>query len=195
MEGDTKRYVEALMAQLGEAQDLLGKKESLEREAAADVASLTQALGEENNLRISLEASVLKLEVSNHSIISNLTKDRYHALALVVVLKKEKLSLEVNDTKLLEKLETLDKDHISLERKFAILSKSSGQPQGETSKEKEVEVSNLFSDHVEEIAALKRHKLKLLEINTLQEDALNEYFRFRKDKVPCCDHEEEIAAL
>jgi hypothetical protein len=55
----------------------------------------------------------LKLEVSNHSIISNLTKDRYHALAFVVVLKKEKLSLEVNDTKLLEKLETLDKDHKS----------------------------------------------------------------------------------
>jgi hypothetical protein len=42
---------------------------------------------------------------------------------------------------------------------------------------------------------LKRHKFKLLEINTVQEDALNESFRLSKDKVPCCDHEEEIAAL
>lgn len=111
------------------------------------------------------------------------------------VLKKEKLSLEVNHTKLLEKLETLDKDHKSLESKFAILSKSSGQPQGETSKEKEVEVFNPCCDHVEEIASLKKHKLKHLEINTLQEDALTEYFRLSKEKVPCCDHEEEIAAL
>ena len=89
-------------------------------------------------MRISLEASVLNLEVSNNSIISNLTKDRDHALALVGVLKKEKLSLEVNHTKLVEKLETLDKDHKSLESNFAILSKSSGQPQGEAPKEKEV---------------------------------------------------------
>ena len=101
----------------------------------------------------------------------------------------------MNHTKLLEKLETLNKDHKSLESKFAILSKSSGQPQGESSKEKEVEVSNLCCDHVEEIAALKKQKSTLLEVNTLQENALDEYFRLSKDKVPCCDHEEEIAAL
>jgi hypothetical protein len=148
MQGDTKTHVEAFMAQLGAAQDLLEEKERLEREAANDIASLTQAIEEEQNLPMSLEASVINLEVSNNAILSQLTKDRDNALALVGVLKKEKLSLEVNHTKLHEKLETLDKDHKSLDIKFAILSKSSGQSQGETSKEKEVEVSNIFCDHV-----------------------------------------------
>ncbi|KAK1670530.1 hypothetical protein QYE76_058689 [Lolium multiflorum] len=195
MQGDTKIHVEAFMAQLGAAQDLIEEKERLEREAADEIASLTQAHEEEHNLRISLEASVLNLEVSNNAIISKLTKDRDHALALVGVLKKEKLSLDVNHTKLLEELETLKKDHKSLESKFAIVSKSSGQLKGEASKEKEVEVSNSCCDHVEELAALRRQKRKLLEVNSLQEEGLNEYFRLSKEKVPCCDHEKEIAAL
>ena len=66
---------------------------------------------------------------------------------------------------------------------------------GESSKEKEVEVSNLCCYHIEEIATLKKQKSTLLEVNTLQENALDEYFRLSKDKVPFCDHEGEIAAL
>jgi hypothetical protein len=88
MQGDTKIHVEAFMYQLGASQDLLEEKEGLGREAADDIASLTQAHEEEHNLRISLEACVLNLEVSNNAIISQLTKDRDHALALVGVLKK-----------------------------------------------------------------------------------------------------------
>jgi hypothetical protein len=89
------------MAQLGAAQELLEEKERLEREAANEIASLTQALEEEQNLRMSLEASVINLEVSNNAILSQLTKDRDNALALVGVLKKEKLSLDDDHNKLL----------------------------------------------------------------------------------------------
>jgi hypothetical protein len=145
---------------------------------------------------MSLEASVINLEVSSNAIISQLTKDRDNALALVGVLKKEKLSLDVDHTKLLEELETLTKDYKSLESKFAILSKSSGQPQGEAHKEKEVEVPNPCCDELaDEVAALRRKNATLLEVNSLQEEALDEYYRLSKEKVPCCNHDEEIAAL
>jgi hypothetical protein len=48
MQGDTKIHVEAFMAKLGAAQDLLEEKERLEREAADEIASLTQAHEEEH---------------------------------------------------------------------------------------------------------------------------------------------------
>ncbi|KAK1692859.1 hypothetical protein QYE76_009556 [Lolium multiflorum] len=35
----------------------------------------------------------------------------------------------------------------------------------------------------------------LLEVNSLQEQALDEYYRLSKEKGTCCNHEEEIAAL
>jgi F0F1-type ATP synthase delta subunit len=75
MQGDTKIHVGALLAQLGAAQDLIEEKERLEREVANEIASLNEALEEEQNLRISLEASVITLEDSNNAIISQLTKD------------------------------------------------------------------------------------------------------------------------
>ncbi|KAK1607444.1 hypothetical protein QYE76_031117 [Lolium multiflorum] len=170
MQGDTKTHVEAFMAQLGAAQDLLEEKERLEREAANEIASLTQAHEEEQNLRMSLEASVITLEDSNNAIIPQLTKDRdMLSCALVGELKKEKLSLDVDHVKLLEELETLSKDYKSLERKFAILSKSSDQPQEEARKEKEVEGPNSCCDElVDQVASLRRHNALLLEVNSLK---------------------------
>jgi hypothetical protein len=140
MQGETKVHVEALLTQLGEAQDLLEEKERLEREAADEIASLTHAHEEEHNLRLTLEESVLNLEESNNLNISKLTKERDHALALVSVLKKEKLALEGDHSKLLEDFESLDETHKALKKAFANLSSACGQPEGETSKEKEVEV-------------------------------------------------------
>jgi F0F1-type ATP synthase delta subunit len=75
MQRDTKTLVGALLAQLGAAQDLIEEKERLEREAENEITSLNQALEEEQNLRMSLEASVITLEDSNNAIISQLTKD------------------------------------------------------------------------------------------------------------------------
>jgi hypothetical protein len=78
----------------------------------------------------------------------------------VGVLKKEKLSLEVVHSKLLDDFASLDKAHNALKMDYTNLSKSSDQPQGEASKEKEVEVSfstNPCCDHDEEIAALEKY--------------------------------------
>ncbi|KAK1606922.1 hypothetical protein QYE76_030595 [Lolium multiflorum] len=196
MQGDTKTHVEALMAQLGAAQDLIEEKERLEREAANEIASLTQAHEEEQNLRMSLEASVITLEDSKNAIISQLTKDRDHALGLVGDLKKKKLLLEDDHELLLEEVATLTKDFKSLESKYALLSETCDHPQEEAHKEKVDEGPNSCCDElVDQVASLKRHNALLLEVNALQEEALDEYYRLCKEKTSCCNHEEEIAAL
>ncbi|KAK1605612.1 hypothetical protein QYE76_029285 [Lolium multiflorum] len=195
MQGDTT-HVEALMAQLGAAQDLIEEKKRIEREAANEIASLTQAHEEEQNLHMSLEASVITLEDSNNAIISQLTKDRDHALGLVAELKKKMLFLEDDHELLLEEVATLTKDFKSLESKFVLLSEICDHTQEEARKEKEDEGPNSCCDKlVDQVASLKRHNALLLEVNSLQEEALDEYYRLRKEKTSCCNHEEEIAAL
>ena len=47
LQGEAKRHVESLVAELDEARDLIEVKEGLEREAADEIAVLTQALNEE----------------------------------------------------------------------------------------------------------------------------------------------------
>ncbi|KAK1664531.1 hypothetical protein QYE76_052690 [Lolium multiflorum] len=196
MQGDTKIHVGALLAQLGAAQDLIEEKERLEREAANEIASLNQALEEEQNLRMSLEASVIVLEDSNNALISQLTKDRDHALGLVGELKKKKLLLEDDHKSLLEEVATLTKDFKSLESKYVTLSEMSDHPQEEACKEKGDEGINSLGDElVDQVASLKRHNALLLEVNSLQEEALDEYYRLSKEKTSCCNHEEEIATL
>ncbi|KAK1696247.1 hypothetical protein QYE76_012944 [Lolium multiflorum] len=49
-------------------------------------------------------------------------------------------------------------------------------------------------DHEEEIASLKRSKAKLMEVNSMQEEALKEYFPLSKDRV-CCNHGGDIAKM
>ena len=93
MQGETKRHVESLMAQLGEAQDLIKDKEGHEREAADQIASLAQALEEEQILKAVVEESMANLQESYNLNISTLIKERDHALALVKVLKMIRLSL------------------------------------------------------------------------------------------------------
>ena len=45
--GDTRRHVESILDQLGEAQRLIEVKEGLERDAADEIAILSEALQEE----------------------------------------------------------------------------------------------------------------------------------------------------
>ncbi|KAK1628228.1 hypothetical protein QYE76_002543 [Lolium multiflorum] len=196
MQGDTKIHFEALMDQLGAAQDLIEEKERLEREAANEIASLTQAHEEEQDLRMSLEASVIVLEDSNNALISELTKDRDHAIGLVGELKKKKLLLEDDHKSLLEEVATLTKDFKSLESKYVLLSKTCDHPQEEAPKEIVGEGRNSCCDElVDQVASLKKHNALLLEVNALQEEALDEYYRLCKEKTSCCNHEEEIATL
>jgi hypothetical protein len=49
-------------------------------------------------------------------------------------------------------------------------------------------------DHEEEIASFKRSKAKLMEVNSMQEEALKEYFPLSKDRA-CCTHESDIAKM
>ncbi|KAK1593730.1 hypothetical protein QYE76_048270 [Lolium multiflorum] len=192
----SEAHGEALLTQLDAVQDRIEEKERLEQEAANKIASLTQAHEEEQNLRMSLEASVITLEDSNNAIICQLTKDRDHALGLVGELKKKKLSLEDDHESLLEKIATLTKNFKSLESKFVLLSEMSDRSQEEACKEKEDEGPNSLCDElVDQVASLKRHNALLLEVNSLQEEALDEYYRLSKEKTSCCNHEEEIATL
>jgi hypothetical protein len=111
-------------------------------------------------------------------------------------LKNKKLSLEGDHESLLEKFATLTKNFKSLESKFVLLSEMSGRPQEEACKEKEGEGPNSLCDEiVDQVAPLKRHNALLLEVNSLQEEALDEYYRLSKEKISCCNHEEEIVTL
>ncbi|KAK1663791.1 hypothetical protein QYE76_051950 [Lolium multiflorum] len=60
-----------------------------------------------------------------------------------------------------------------------------------------LEDSNNYFIEVQDYALgwLRRHNARLLDIISRQEEALDEYFRLSKEKVSCCDHEEEIATL
>ena len=128
-------------------------------------------------MRITLEESVLILEESNNLNISKLTKERDHALALVGVLKKEKLSFEVGHAKALKDLATLDGARKALKSEFANISKSCGQPQMEASKEKEVEVldsTNPCCEHLKEIDRLNAKMAGLLTLTLAKEGSSNE---------------------
>ena len=61
-----------------------------EREDAIEKAALSQAL-EEEETRVSLEEKLKSIEELNNEIIAKLTKERDHSLAMVKVLKKEKI--------------------------------------------------------------------------------------------------------
>ncbi|KAK1665554.1 hypothetical protein QYE76_053713 [Lolium multiflorum] len=56
-------------------------------------------------------------------------------------------------------------------------------------------ISQLIEDQDHALGWLRRHNARLLDIISRQEEALDEYFRLSKEKVSCCDHEEEIATL
>jgi hypothetical protein len=95
MKGKTKVYFETLMCQLGDAHDTIKENEEFERLAADDIGFLSIELKEEQNLRASLEEKLLGLEESHNLNLSKLTKERDLALAMVKLLKKEKVELLV----------------------------------------------------------------------------------------------------
>ena len=76
MQGETKKHVEALMSQYGEAQEMLEIKGKIEREDAMEIASLKDNLEEENELRVSLEQQLESIEDSNDLIVAKLIKEQ-----------------------------------------------------------------------------------------------------------------------
>jgi hypothetical protein len=107
MKGHTKVYFETLMCQLGDARDTIKEKEEFEGLAADDIGTLSIELEEEQNLRASLEEKLLGLEESHNLNLTKLTKERDHALAMVKLLKKEKVEFDVGHSDLREKFEKL----------------------------------------------------------------------------------------
>ncbi|KAK1653911.1 hypothetical protein QYE76_071716 [Lolium multiflorum] len=177
MLGDTKTHVEAPLTQLCADQDRIGVK------AANEIISLTQAHEKELKMRMALEVSAIVLEDSNNSIISHLTKDRDHALGWVDELKMKKRYLEESHEWLLEEVATLTKNFKSLESKFVLLSEMRRHPQEEAHKKEEDEGPNSCCDKLlDEVCSLRRHNARLLEVNSLQEEALDEYYRLSKEK-------------
>jgi hypothetical protein len=83
MQGETKKYVETIMYQLGDSQDILKEKEILEREAANEIGTLSLALEEDKYQRVFLEEKLVGLQKSHDLNISKLTKERDHDLAMV----------------------------------------------------------------------------------------------------------------
>ncbi|KAK1616573.1 hypothetical protein QYE76_022090 [Lolium multiflorum] len=144
--GDIKSRDEELLTQLDAAQDRIEEKGRLEKEAEVEIISLTQAHEEELCMHMSLEASAIILEDSNNSIISQLTKDRDHALGWVDELKMKKRYLEESHEWLLEEVATLTKNFKSLESKFVLLSEMRRHPQEEPHKKKEDEGPNSCCD-------------------------------------------------
>jgi len=106
-----------------------------EREAANEIASLTQALEEEQELRSTLEESVSGLEETHNIDIAKLTKDRDHAIATSNMLKKEKVEFDLGHARLLEDFEKLEKAHKALKSELSILTKSLEQHQIQSSNE------------------------------------------------------------
>jgi chromosome segregation ATPase len=103
--------------------DTINEKEEFERLAADDIGSLSIELEEEQNLRASLEEKLLGLEESHNLNLSKLTKERDHALAMVKLLKKEKVEFDVGHNDFREKFEKLEEAYKVLESKFSSLTK------------------------------------------------------------------------
>ena len=140
--GEAKVCVEALLIQLGEAcyiiyerYDSISEMFGHAREAAMEVATLTDDLEEEQSKRVTLEDKYIAHEESFNLNISKLFKERDHALALTNVLKKEKLEFGVGHDRLNEGFEKLKKEHEALLRKFSTLSKSHEQLQTQLTKD------------------------------------------------------------
>jgi hypothetical protein len=90
LQGEPKKHVQVILDRLAHANDLLDLKERFERENTDEIGALSQALGEEQELREALEEKLSSIEEIHNETLSNLTKERDHAIALSNVLKKEK---------------------------------------------------------------------------------------------------------
>ena len=88
LQGEAKKHVQTLFDRLAHANDLLDLKERFERENADEIGALSQALEEEQELREALEEKLFSIEETQNETLSNLTKERDHAIALSNVLKK-----------------------------------------------------------------------------------------------------------
>ena len=118
LQGEAKERFKALMDEWKEAQELIEQQydtidmlQQNERDAANEIGVLTQAL----------EECCTPSEEEHNIVISNLTKERDHALAMVNVLKKENFELGVVPAKILESHDQLQIQLTCLQSKSSLV--------------------------------------------------------------------------
>ena len=124
LQGEGKKFFDDILRELAEANARLEEKGRIEREVAIDMASLENALEEEQETRVSLEEKLETIEESHNELNSKLIKERDRALAKYKKLKKEEVEFGVGHDKLTEKLERLDMAHKALESEHSSLGES-----------------------------------------------------------------------
>ena len=203
LQGEGRAHFETLLSRLNEAQDLLEEKEDTiyemegrERDAADEIASISQALEEEQSKRVTLMESASSHEENLNLTFSSLTKERDHALAQVKVLKNEKVEFGAAHSKLCEDHENLNKAHKALESKLSMVTKSCEQLRTQLTLE-EVKASQLklleksglsnpSCDHaniIEENVRLKAELAKGIASCIQGEKSLNELLSKQRDNV------------
>src|SRR5215216_5641697 len=95
------------MSQLAQSKELLEEKGRIKREDALEIASLKNALEEEEEARVSLEERLEYIEESHEEAVAQHIKERDHALAQVKKLKKEKIEFGAVHARLLIILKVL----------------------------------------------------------------------------------------
>ena len=163
LRGEAKIRFESLLSDYGQIQEEIDEKERFEKEYANDIASLTLALEEEHELRVSLEEKLENLDESQNAIFSQIIKERDHAIAKYKLYKKERVEFGVGHDRLTEELEKLTKSHKALESEHSILTKSFEQLQIQSTKIDEPSSSTCSCDHaniIEENARLKNELAK-----------------------------------
>ena len=113
LKGESKKHFVALLEQLGEAneviqshEDTISKMEGHSRDYADEIADLTSALKEEQDLQVTLVES-------RNVDQAKLQKYLDHAIVLTRVLKSEKAELGVGHARLKEEFDTLANAHKS----------------------------------------------------------------------------------
>src|SRR3954466_3337555 len=155
LQGEHKVHFEALMDQLAQNEALLEEKGRIEREDAMEIASLENALEEEEEARVSLEERLESMEESHEEIVTKLVKEHDNAVTKAKKLKKEKIDFGAAHDRLSEELEKLDNAHKALKNDFSILNESHDQLQSQLAKYDVPSSSNLTYSHKENASVEK----------------------------------------
>ena len=174
LQGENKKHFGALMDQLAEANDRIEKMGQIERDDAIEIASLNNALEEEQETRAALEEQLESIVESQNETNSQLIKERDHAIAKFKKLKKKKVEFEVVHAKLNEDLERLEEAHKALESEHSSLVESHELLQTRLGEYDVPSSSNPSCDHENIIEENARLKDELTKSSMAQcEDALN----------------------
>ena len=95
LQGDYKKHFGALMDQLAMANDSIEKMGQIERDDANEIASLNNALEEEQETRAALEEQLESIEESQNEVNSQIIKERDLVIAKFKKLKKKRSSLRL----------------------------------------------------------------------------------------------------